>query len=104
MERLIPLERRALPFEVRSDMFEVFCNKLSQLHNAGLVHCDIERPTGFPGGKFDNMILTLERLRLIDLGISQIKSQVGEKLFQDSVKAELKALKLFEDYLLEENL
>ena len=44
-----------------------------QLHKAGFVHRDIKRPSGLNGEYFDNVLLTNNGLRLIDVGISALR-------------------------------
>ena len=100
MERLFPFDYRAFEYEKRILIFEVFEDELKSLHKAGFVHRDIRRPSDMPGFSFDNIFLTATCLRLIDVGISALKTQVGEKLFTKFVEKELKELKLFEEFFL----
>jgi serine/threonine protein kinase len=100
MERLKPLDYRAFEFEVREMMLEVFEDELTKLHNAGFVHRDIRRPSDMPGQLFDNIFLTDSGLRLIDVGISALKSQVGERLFARYVDYEKQEMDIFRKHFL----
>lgn len=100
MERLTILDPRSLEIEVREGMFSLFIEKLKQLHSEGFCHRDIRRPSGFGGRYFDNVIVTESGIRLIDVGISAIKSNAGELLFDKYVEAELKEVQEYGDYLL----
>ena len=73
---------------------------MHQLHNAGFVHRDIRRPSEITGQPFDNILLTNNGIRLIDVGISALLSQVGEKLFNKYIETEVKELKEFSSYFL----
>ncbi|HET9136829.1 MAG TPA: hypothetical protein VFO76_09335, partial [Candidatus Kapabacteria bacterium] len=75
--------------------------ELKQLHNAGFVHHDIKRPSTEKGEPYDNVFLTERGIRLIDVGISALRSQVGDKLFEKYVEEELKELQEFKAYFLE---
>lgn len=66
----------------------------------GFVHRDLMRPDEMPGEPFDNIFLTLTGIRLIDVGISALKSQVGEKLFTRFVQQELEEFSAFAKYFL----
>jgi len=52
------------------------------------------------GLAFDNILLTNEGLRLIDVGISAIETQVGPVLFGKYIAYELKELVEFREYFL----
>ena len=82
-------------------IFEVFEDELIQLHTAGFVHHDIKRPATEKGEVYDNVFLTERGIRLIDVGISALRSQVGDKLFDKYVEEELKELQEFKTYFLE---
>ncbi len=55
MERLYPLDFRSLEVEKRELLLDVFTDELRQLHHAGFVHRDIQRPSGQPGERYDNV-------------------------------------------------
>lgn len=100
MERLYPMDYRAIEIEKRELYFDLFKSELHQLHQAGFVHRDIRRPSNISGLTFDNVFLTERGIRLIDVGVSALKSHVGEKLFNKFVEQEIDELKEFEDYFL----
>lgn len=100
MERLYPLDYRAYEYERRLLWIDVFENELQQLHDAGFVHRDLQRPSDIPGQAFDNVFLTEKGLRLIDVGISALKDQVGERLYQRFLEEERRELELFKEYFL----
>ncbi len=100
MERIYPIDYRAYEFEKRELWFEVFKDELNALHKAGFVHRDIKRPSGLDGQYFDNVLLTRQGLRLIDVGISALKNQVGEKLFSKYVETEQQEMEFFKTYFL----
>ena len=101
MERIYPIDFRAYEVERRELWCDVFEDELMQLHKAGFVHRDIRRPSGLNGLHFDNVLLTNNGLRLIDVGISAIRSQVSEKIFNKYIESELEEMKLFRQYLLD---
>ena len=101
MERIYPIDFRAYEVERRELWCDVFEDELMQLHKAGFVHRDIRRPSGLNGLHFDNVLLTNNGLRLIDVGISAIRSQVSEKIFNKYIETELEEMKLFRQYLLD---
>ncbi|MFN9320941.1 MAG: hypothetical protein ACK58Q_10180 [Chitinophagales bacterium] len=70
------------------------------LHKAGFAHRDLKRPSHISGFAFDNVFLTEKGIRLIDVGISAIKTQVGDQLFNKFVELELNELREFEEYFL----
>jgi serine/threonine protein kinase len=100
MERIRPIDFRAYEVEIRQLWLEVFESELKTLHKAGFVHRDLKRPSDIQGLTFDNILLTEQGLRLIDVGISALKSQVGDKLFEKQVEIELQELEIFKDYFL----
>lgn len=100
MERIKPIDFRAYEVEIRELWLEVFESELKKLHKAGFVHRDLKRPSDIQGLAFDNILLTEQGLRLIDVGISALKSQVGEKIFAKMVENELFELDVFKEYFL----
>ncbi len=98
MERIYPVDFRAHEVERRELWLDVFEDELRQLHQAGFVHRDLLRPAGLPGDRYDNILLTNQGLRLIDVGISVLKHQVGDKFFATYVTTELDELKAFREY------
>ncbi len=100
MERIYPIDYRAHEVEKRELWYEVFECEIRALHKAGFVHRHIIRPSDLTGLAFDNILLTNEGLRLIDVGISALRSQVGDKLFDIYVANELSELALFREYFL----
>jgi serine/threonine protein kinase len=100
MERLFPLDYRAYEQSKRELFLDVFLDEINQLHEAGFVHRDIQRPSNIVGDRFDNVFMTQTGIRLIDVGISALRSQVGESMFKRFVEKEREELKIFEDYFL----
>ncbi len=100
MERLYPMDFRSFEIEKRALMIEVFEDELNELHRQGFVHRDLKRPSNLTGERYDNIFLTNTGLRLIDVGISALKSQVGEKLFAKYIEVELQELAEFKHYFL----
>ena len=100
MERLFPWDFRAFEFEKRELFLDVFEDELRQLHRVGFVHRDLRRPSDMPGLTFDNIFLTASGLRLIDVGISALRTQVGEQLFERFVSQEIAELELFRTFFL----
>ncbi|MBC7570477.1 MAG: hypothetical protein H7319_12175 [Spirosoma sp.] len=94
MERLYPLDFRSLEVEKRELLLDVFTDELRQLHR------DIQRPSGQPGERYDNVFLTDGGLRLIDVGISALRAQVGDKLFSKYVEIEERERAEFSNYFL----
>lgn len=100
MERIRPIDFRAYEVEIRELWLEVFEDEITALHQAGFVHRDLKRPSDISGLAFDNILLTEQGLRLIDVGISALKSQVGDTIFQKYVEIEKHEIQLFKFYLL----
>lgn len=100
MERIYPIDYRAHEVEKRELWLDVFLDEIHQLHLAGFVHRDIRRPSDLTGQLFDNILLTTNGIRLIDVGISALLSQVGDKLYNKYVETELLELEEFKHYLL----
>jgi serine/threonine protein kinase len=100
MERLYPMDFRAFEVEKRELWLDVFESELAALHRAGFVHRDLRRPSNIPGQPFDNIFLTSNGFRLIDVGISALRSQVGENLFSRFVQQEIAEMNAFAEFLL----
>lgn len=100
MERLYAIDYRTYEVEKRELWLDVFEQELIQLHEQGFVHRDLKRPSGESGQYFDNILLTSEGLRLIDVGISAIRQKVGDKIFNKMLEAELQEMKLFREFFL----
>lgn len=100
MERLFPMDFRAYEFEKRELWLDLFEDELEQLHRSGFVHRDLRRPSDMPGLSFDNIFLTATGLRLIDVGISALKHQVGERLFERFVAQEQEEVRQFREFFL----
>ena len=100
MERLYPLDFRTYEHEARVLQMDVFEEELKQLHEAGFAHRGVRRPSSEAGEIFDNVFLTAQGIRLIDVGISAIRSTVGEKLFLLYVMQEKEELAAFRNYYL----
>ena len=100
MERLYPMDFRAYEQERRELWLDVFEDELRVLHQAGFVHRDLRRPSDMPGLRYDNIFLTQTGLRLIDVGISALREEVGERLFERFIERELEELRIFgKDFL-----
>lgn len=101
MERLYPLDYRSYERERRELWLDVLRDELHELHSAGFVHRDIIRPSGIGGEPYDNIFLTSGGLRLIDVGISALLHQVGDRLFTAYIERERKEIEEFATYFLE---
>lgn len=100
MERIYPIDFRAYEIEIRELWLDVFIDELHQLHKNGFVHRDLKRSSNIGGLAFDNILLTNEGLRLIDVGISVIKEQVGDKIFEKYLEIENIEIIEFKEYFL----
>jgi serine/threonine protein kinase len=100
MERIRPIDYRAYEVELRERWLDVFEDQLRALHQAGFVHRDLKRPSDIGGLAFDNILLTEQGLRLIDVGISALRSQVGDVIFEKYVAVEIQEMQLFRNYFL----
>lgn len=100
MERIYPLDYRSYEVEIRQLWLDVFEDELQQLHKAGFVHRDLKRPSNIGGLAFDNILLTKEGLRLIDVGISGLQQQVGQLIFDKYVANEIQEMAEFREYFL----
>ena len=100
MERLYPLDFRAYEFEIRQLWLDVFEDELKELHAAGFVHRNLRRPSDMPGMRYDNIFLTENGIRLIDVGISSLKTKVSERQFQRFIEREWEEFEYFsKDFL-----
>ena len=100
MERIYPIDYSAYEVEKRELWWEVFEHELQALHAAGFVHRDIKRPSNLTGLAFDNILLSDRGLRLIDVGISALRSQVGDNIFNKYLDVELTEMQEFREYFL----
>lgn len=100
MERLYPLDFRTKEVEERELIFEVFKDEIQQLHKAGFVHWDIKSPSNISGLAYDNVFLTSSGLRLIDVGISVLRSKVTDQLFNKFVEKENAEIEEFRSFFL----
>ncbi len=100
MERLYPMDYRAHEFEKRELWMDVFEAELLELHKNGFAHRDIRRPSNIPGLSFDNVFLTSTGIRLIDVGVSALRTSVGDRLFEKFVAQEVLELEEFKNYFL----
>jgi serine/threonine protein kinase len=94
------MDYRAFEVGVRELWIEVFFDELTALHQAGFVHRDLKRPSGIGGLTFDNILLTDKGLRLIDVGISALKQQVGDKIFEKYLEIERAEMEEFKTFFL----
>lgn len=98
MARIHPIDFRAYETEIRQLWLDIFEDELKQLHEAGFVHRDLRRPSNIGGLAFDNVLLTHTGLRLIDVGISALQKQVGDKIFEKYIEIENKEMAAFSEY------
>lgn len=91
---------RAYEVERRELWYDVFADELAQLHQAGFVHRDLRRPSNLDGLAFDTILLTEQGLRLIDVGISALRTQVGDRISEKYLDIEKDELIQFRDYFL----
>jgi serine/threonine protein kinase len=100
MERIYPIDFRAFEVEIRQLWLDVFEDELKALHKSGFVHRDIKGLSNIGGLAFDNILLTNTGLRLIDVGISALREQVGEKIFDKYIEIETKEIIEFKNYFI----
>lgn len=101
MERLYPMDFRAYEYEKQELWLDLLEDELTTLHRAGFVHRDLCRPSDLPGERFDNVFLTSTGFRLIDVGISALRTNVGDRLFNRFIEQELAELSQFKTFVLE---
>ncbi|NJN34536.1 MAG: hypothetical protein HC817_10050, partial [Saprospiraceae bacterium] len=65
---------------------------------AGFVHRDLKRPSDIGGLAFDNILLTEQGLRLIDVGISALRSKVNDTIFNKFLEIEQQEMLLFKEF------
>jgi serine/threonine protein kinase len=100
MERLKPMDFRAYEVEIRELWWSVFEDELLALHQAGFVHRDLKRPSNIGGLAFDNVLLTEQGLRLIDAGISAIRSQINDKILDKYIEIEQQEMQELKHFFL----
>ncbi len=100
LERLRPLDFRAVEVERRSAYLEVFTDELEELHAAGFVHGHLQREAGFGSGEWDNILLTDTGLRLIDTGRAVLRDATDEAAFDAALQAERTAVEAFREHFL----
>lgn len=101
MERVYPLQYRAINIESRQEMFAQFEKQLKELHKAGFAHWDIQRPTSFQKGAiWDNIILTPQGLRLIDTGNSIYPGHINQDELEDAIEDDIACLNNFKSVFL----
>jgi len=100
MERLKPLDFRAYEVEIRTLWYSVFEDELTALHRAGFAHRDLKRPSHIGGAAYDNILLTEQGLRLIDVGISALREEVNKKIFDKFLESEQQEMLSFKEYFL----
>lgn len=71
MERLVILDKRSLSLSERKSFLSIFQTQLNQLNKNRFIHGDIKRPlTHKKGDIWDNVCVTPQGIRLIDVGCS----------------------------------
>ena len=89
MERLFPLQYRALTLVEREKFFDKFLTQLKELHSKGFAHWDVKRPVHVCKSAdrlWDNIILTPQGLRLIDTGNSVLS---GDYDFDEACREDI---------------
>jgi serine/threonine protein kinase len=104
MERLYPIHYHSISLEKRKEYFEKFYHQISELHDKGFLHGDIQQPINdIAEVVFSNIVLTETGLRLIDTGFSMIlKSEPNLRKYFERYYHELLEIKNFEEYFLSE--
>jgi hypothetical protein len=74
MERLYPLQYRAIDLSARRLFLQEFRRQLAELHASGVAHYDIKRPIQVDKSqRWDNIVVTEEGIRLIDMGVAILR-------------------------------
>ena len=76
MEKLTRVNKDLFTLEKRKQMLAMFEVQLKELHANDIYHIDIKNPYG----RFDNVIITEEAIRLIDWGRSKELAAYGKSL------------------------
>ncbi len=100
MERLYAFDYRAYELEKRKLWMEAFEYELGQLHEAGWAHRKLYNAAGTASTFFDNILLTNQGLRLIDMGRVQLRQDTGDSLFEKYVQADGEAMRMFKEHFL----
>ncbi|MBD2201624.1 hypothetical protein H6G33_09715 [Calothrix sp. FACHB-1219] len=99
MERLYPLQYRAITVVERERMFEEFIKQIKELHSNGFAHWDIKRPSHAVSSSdryWDNIILTRDGIRLIDTGNSvSTEDPDFEEACEDDIRSAMEFKKIF---------
>lgn len=89
MERLFPLQYRAITVNERAQFFDKFLTELKELHANGFAHWDVKRPAHVCKSAdklWDNIVLTPQGLRLIDTGNSVLSDDYD---FEDACEEDI---------------
>lgn len=100
MERLYPLEYKAFEYEERKVFLDKFIYQLEELHIKGIVHQAINKKYLDAKDCYSSIILTQTGLRLIDFGISSLRSNYPDSIFNKYVEEENEEIKKFCDVFL----
>lgn len=100
MERLYGFEYRTYELEQRTLWLEAFEYELGQLHEAGWVHRKLYDAAGTAGTFFDNILLTNQGIRLIDMSRAALRDETGDSVFEKYVREDRQAVRMFKEYFL----
>lgn len=103
MERLYPVSAEFLSKTEKEQLLIDFEVKLKQLYSKGFVHGDLIRPRILPPDCFENIVLTKDGFRLIDVDFSMVLNRTNVKALVYKQIDEEKEFKLFKEYFLEVN-
>jgi RIO-like serine/threonine protein kinase len=97
MERLYPLQYRAIAVTQREAFFNKFLSELKKLHSNGFAHWDVKRPAHVAKERlWDNIVLTPQGLRLIDTGNSVLQDNYAfEKACEEDIKNAMEFKEVF---------